>query len=106
MTEISQLPAEVNITTTPYDDFSLLLDFNLDLTGYTFTCTLYENSNAHAIAVTNTDLSAGKVTLSIQNTILATIPLGSWRWQFHWVATPGSVDRLVLAGKFTLRSIP
>jgi hypothetical protein len=102
MATISQLPGELNIITTQHDDLSILLDFDIALTGYTFVSKIIISDVDSVVIVTNTDLSAGKITLSVSDTILATVPVGTHKWYLDWVA-PGSLNRRILSGAFTIK---
>jgi len=104
MADISQQPGELNITTTTDDDLSILLDFDIVLTGYTFTSKVEHVGTTTTITVTNTDLSTGKITISLTNIQLTAIGEGTHRWYLDW--NTGTADRRVLAGEFIVRNFP
>jgi hypothetical protein len=104
MADIEQLPGELNITTTADDDLSVLLDFDVVLTGYTFVAKVEHYQTTTTITVTNTDLAAGKITISLTNTQLTAIGAGIHKWYLNW--TTGTTDRRVLAGTFTIQNYP
>jgi hypothetical protein len=104
MATIEQLPGELNIKTSVSDDFSFLLDFSMNLTGYTFTANIVKagGSVTASFLVVETDLSTGKVTLSITKEDLATIGTGkNHTWWLKWIK-PTSIDRKILAGNVEL----
>ena len=103
MADYEQLPGELNIKTSISDDLSILLDFDIDLTGYTFTANMLKagTETATALTVTNTSLPSGQITISTTNTTLATLGSGIHRWYLKWI-NPSTIDRKVLAGKFEL----
>jgi hypothetical protein len=104
MANIEQLPGELNIKTSVSDDFSVLLDFSINLTGYTFTANAVKAGGVtlSAFTVTPTDLAAGQITLSITKELLTTIGVGSnHTWWLKWIK-PTSIDRKVLAGTLEL----
>ena len=100
MAELLQQPGELNITVTSKDDLPILLDFDIDLTGYTFTA--YVNSTA--MTIVETDLANGQVTISLTDTQLTALTPGPHKWYFKW--NDGTNDRVVLAGVFTIRDYP
>ena len=102
MADLDQRPGELNITTTTSDDLSIALDFDISLTGYTFTAFVQHSDTTTAITITNVDLSAGQITLSLTNTQLATIGQGFHFWYLAW--NTGTVDRRILAGNFNIRA--
>lgn len=103
MADITQVPGVLNITTTQGDDLSILLDFDITLTSYTFSSKIKRADTLYTITVVNTDLSTGKITLTASNTLLETIPNGEYSWYLDWV-TDASVNRRVLSGKFVLQA--
>lgn len=103
MADITQLPGNLNIATTIYDDLSILLDFNIALTGYTFSSKIVKDGAETTITVTNTSLATGQITLSVANTVLAGVGAGNHDWYLSWI-TNTAVDRRVLIGKFTLQA--
>jgi len=104
MADIEQIPGELNLLTTADDDFSVLLDFDVVLTGYTFVAKVEHGSTTTAMTVTATDLAAGKITISLTNLQLTTIGEGKFRWYLIW--TTGTTDRRILAGTFTVQNYP
>ena len=104
MAAITQVPGKLNITTTTDDDLSVLLDFDVVLTGYTFVAKVEHNQNTTAITVTDTNLSAGQITIALSNALLMAIGEGLHRWYLIW--TTGTTDRRVLAGDFTIQNYP
>jgi hypothetical protein len=103
MADLTQIPGTLNIKTTAVDDLSFLLDFDVVLTGYTFSSKVVANSLT-SITVTDTDLSAGKITLSLTDVQLTAIGTGSFLWYLDW--TTGTTTRRVLAGTFTIQNYP
>lgn len=92
-------PAVVAIRMTQGDELSLVLDFDIDLTGYTFASSVTDSAgDSKTITVTNTDLAAGQITLSLSETDSADLAVGIGRWRLSW--TVSTVKRTVLAGRF------
>jgi len=101
MATYEQLPGTLNIVTTTQDDLSILLDFDISLTGYTFVSYVQYGSSQTAITVTNTNLAAGQITLSLTDAQLTAIGNGTYGWYLKW--NNGTADRKILAGEFTIR---
>ena len=105
MAEITQIPAELDIEVTQGDDWSMLIDADIDLTGYTFASKVEEvDGTSTDITVTETDLSAGQVTLSLTDTETDALSVINHKWYFDW--TVSGATRRVLAGKYTIITYP
>lgn len=109
MSEYAIVPSTLNIRFVRGDEFGMLLDFDQSLTGYTFVTDVYEVASVSGgvitrgpslspFTITNVDLSAGKINLSLTETQTQSFNLAkSYRWYLRWVA-PGAVTRTVLSG--------
>lgn len=104
MTIYSQLPGALDVEIGLGDDFSLLLDFDISLTGYTFAASVVKrNDNSlTAIAVTNTNLATGQITLSLTDAQVTALGTEQHKWYLVW--TTGTSSRRVLAGNFTVKA--
>ena len=96
MADVKQLPAEVNLEIVAGDDWSRLVDFNINLTGYTFVAI---TSTGVVITVTNTDLTNGQITLSMSDATTALLKNGS-TWYLAW--TIGGLTRKVFEGNVSV----
>lgn len=115
MATYAVLPDTLDIEFVGGDEVSILLDFDQNLTGYTFEAPIYlatsvrngqvvEYELAMNFTQTPVDLAAGKLNLSLNETQTGLLVLGSvYRWYLRWVA-PGIVTRTVLSGQVTPRS--
>jgi hypothetical protein len=106
MTDFQQVPGELNIEVGLGDDLSMLIDFDIVLTGYSFVSKV-EHANGAAttnITVTATNLASGQITISLTDAQITTIGIGTHRWYLAW--TVGSSTRRVLAGMFMVKSYP
>jgi len=109
MSDYAIVPSTLNIRFVRGDEFGMLLDFDQSLVGYTFVTDVYEVASVSAgvitrgpsllaFTITNVDLSAGKINLSLTETQTQSFNLAkSYRWYLRWVA-PGAVTRTVLSG--------
>lgn len=115
MPTFTQLPDSLDFVFVQGDELNVLLDFDQDLTGYTFETRIIKVlsvaggdviSFEDTVSFTQTpiDLSLGQINLSLNETQTAALELGTpYRWFFRWVA-PGVVTRTVLSGTVTARS--
>jgi len=107
VTEFTQTPAELNLTATHNDDFDFNLDFNIDLTGYTFSAKVVTVSTKVLVpmTVTQTDLGLGKIALGIDTLALAALETSNrHHWYLEW--TVGGKPRKILAGLFKIVDYP
>ena len=108
MTDFTQTPGLLNLTATHDDDFDFNLDFNIDLTGYTFSAQIVTVSTNVLVpmTVTETDLGAGQIALGVDTAVLATLETSN---RHHWyleITTPAGKPRKVLAGLFKVIDYP
>lgn len=88
----------------------MLLDFDVNLTGYTFDAVVYEvgsvtngvisgaGGSADDFTVTEVHLSSGRINLSLTESQTQAFELNKrYRWYLRWTA-PGTVKRTVLSG--------
>jgi len=116
MASFSALPDNLDITIVQGDEFSLLLDFGQDLTGYTFEVKLYEvltitggmvtsKEEVLDFGVTEVDLSLGIINISLNEAQTAVIlPGTNYSWLLRWVSG-GGVTRTIITGKFSTRAV-
>ena len=104
MASITQIPGALDIKIAQGDDFSMLLDFDIDLTGYTFVSKVIEtNGDETAITVVETDLSAGQITLTMTDTLTDAITPTEESKSFHsWYLdrTNAGSQRRYISGDF------
>lgn len=115
MATYSVLPDTLDIVFIQGDELSIELDFDQDLTGYTFEHKIVEitsvsnggvASYTDKLVFTRNDLNLaqGRINLSLQEVQTMTLSLtGSYRWWFRWYA-PGTITRTVLSGTVSVRS--
>jgi len=112
--EYSILPSNLNLSFVRGDEFGMLLDFDVDLSGgYAFTAPVYEVSRVSngsvtagttplSFTTTAVSLASGQINLSLQeNQTTALDPAKSYRWYLRWVS-PTLVTRTVLSGSITV----
>ena len=99
MASYEQLPGTLNLALRRGDDFSVDVDFSIDLTGFSVTATAHSVVNdAQIIAFTTTLTNAAQGVLNITLTDAQTagLALGTYLWRL--VGTSGSVTRTYLSG--------
>lgn len=112
MSTFSVLPADLTLRCFAGDEFTALLDFDLDLTGYTLSNEIYRIDAPTLVngQLISTKTSHGSFTLAVQSYALGQVRLslteeqtaaknGMYRFAVRWVA-PGDVTRTVLNGMF------
>ena len=99
MAEVTQIPGRLDIQLAQGDDMSLLVDFDIDLTGYTFESKVVEADETETvITVVETDLSTGKITITLSDTDSALISAAKHSWFLD--RTNAGNQRRQLAGNF------
>lgn len=97
--------ASVDISLYRGDGFSYLLDFDINLTGYTFEAFAFwgtdedDTANRLDFTVTNTDLSLGKITISVDDADTDDLPIVTCEWRLRWTPS-GGVRSTVMANMF------
>lgn len=115
MATYSVLPDNLDIVFVQGDELNVLLDFDQDLTGFTFEAKLInviavsggnvtDFESVYDLTQTIVNLSTGQINLSLNETQTSALLLnGNYRWFFRWFA-PGLVTRTVLSGSVSVRS--
>lgn len=115
MASYSVLPDTLDMAFVQGDELNVLLDFDQDLSGYSFETRIIEvlaisggniTSFSDVVSFTQTpvDLSIGQLNLSLNETQTGSLALGgNYRWFMRWVS-PGIVTRTVLSGSISVRS--
>lgn len=103
--DFNLVPGALNLNGVVGDDFSVLFDFNVDLSGYSFEAKVLLDNNPYGryqpITITNTNLPLGRITLSLSDAQTRIVgPISKKKWFISW--TQGGDIRTVLSGGFTL----
>ena len=118
MATFTQLPGTLDITMIQGDEIEVDLDFDRDLTAYTFSNSIYVEavlsggggggfvstvgSVATSFAISIVNLSTGRINIGLSEIQTAALsPSINYRWFLRWVA-PGLVTRTVLSGTMTV----
>ena len=114
MAEFLALPGTLNISLTVGDEFGMLADLDIDVTGFTWTSVVYESTTAVSFtnpggvvtqgplaatfAVTVVNAANGQVNLSLTEVQTAAFdPSKRYRWYLRGVS-PAIVTRTYLSG--------
>jgi len=112
LADYALLPQNLNLSFIRGDEFWFTIDADIDLTGYTFSSSIYKVTSVANGVVTGTqevaqftitpvNLATGQINLSLQETQTAALTTTEkLRWYFRWVG-PGVVTRTVLSGNLT-----
>ena len=96
MATYSQSPATLDITAVVGDDVTFTLDFDINLTGYTFAA----KRGADSVTVTAVNLAAGQISVSATDTETTSWGAGRANW---WISatTAGGYTRTFVSGSWT-----
>jgi len=110
-----QVPDTLDIVFVQGDELKILLDFDQNLSGYTFETKIIQVLTFSGGNVTNysdvvpftqvpVNLATGHLNLSLQEAQTAALTLGgNYRWFMRWFSAD-QVTRTVLSGAVTVRS--
>ncbi len=104
MAELKQQCGVLNISIYKDNTRNVELDWNIDLTLYTFSAKVVNASTGALIVeipVVVVDLALGKITLEIDDAVALATPVGTYKWDLNWV-DPDGFKRTVLAGAYVV----
>lgn len=101
MTEITNIPATLDIKTS-VSDLSIVLTFTgINLTGYTFSVLTHgSDGNDTTWTIANTDLVNGIITISLTDIQIAAMGKGYHSWDLEANSGIASGDKYYLSGLF------
>ena len=82
------------------DEFSVLIDFSIATTSYTWSATIFSQITGETIAtptVTVVSAALGQINVSLTELQTSALQAGTYGWRLVWVA-PGTVTRTALEG--------
>jgi hypothetical protein len=100
MATASQTPGELNIAFRKGDEYGTLIDFSIDLTGYTFAAEVVSAVTGSTLVeptVSIVSAASGQVNLALSEAQTAGLAAGSYLWRMIWVG-PGTATRTALEG--------
>jgi hypothetical protein len=99
MSTYSQLPGTLGLSLKRGDTFSVLVDFDITLTGKTVVSTitsLVTGQSVIAPATSVVDAANGQVNVSLTSTQTLSLPAGTYGWEMTWDS--GTEKRTALTG--------
>lgn len=99
MPSYDQTPGTLNLAFRRGDTVSSLIDFSVDLSGYSATATLVSpvtGSTVTAFALTFPSASEGQVNIALTDTQTTALARGTYSWQLTW--NDGQAARTALTG--------
>jgi hypothetical protein len=99
MAVFEQLPGYLSLAFRRGDTFTATVDFDVNTTGLTWEAQIRSpvtGEAVQAVTVTNTDPTAGIVTLSLTDEQTDGLPEGTWSWTL--VGETGGVRRTYFSG--------
>lgn len=94
-----QTPGRLNLAFSRGDDFSALIDFSIDLTGYTVTSGITSLVTGNSVVPFTTTIASaanGQVNVALTDSQTAALARGTYGWQLVW--TEGNATRTALTG--------
>lgn len=100
MTIYTQIPGSLDLSGVIGDDWSMGLDWDIALTGYTWEAAVVDNTDTSVATITVTvdNASTGLMTLTIADTLTDLLSEKTYRWYLKQTNT-GS-ERIWIAGFF------
>lgn len=101
-----QLPGQLSLSIVSGDEFSSVVDFDIDLTSYTVEAWIKSTvTNDYVLEITTAfvNASVGTINLSLTEIQTASLSIGTYTWVLLWTA-PGTVERTALSGIFEVRA--
>jgi hypothetical protein len=101
-----QLPGSLSLSIVSGDQWSTVVDFDINMTSYTVSSEIYSLVDGVTVTAMSTAfVSAALGTVSIGMTEAATsdLSVGTYGWRLQWLA-PGSVTRTALTGLMEVKA--
>lgn len=99
MNAYDQTPGNLPISFVRGDSLSVLVDFSIDLTGYSFTGSLVSvvtGDDVVPLTLAVVSAASGQVNVSLTAQQTAALARGTYQWKFVW--TQGASVRTALTG--------
>lgn len=99
MPSYDQTPGSLSLAFVSGDDFSTLVDFSIDMTGYAVEAEILSavtGTTVLAFTVAIQSAANGQVSLSLSDSQTAGLKRGTYRWAMRWAVA--GVTRTALVG--------
>lgn len=101
----STVPGTLNVIAQAGEAVSQLVDFSIDLTGYTFGAEIVSAVTFETVVdldVTAVDLADGQVNVGLSDEDAGDLPAGTYLWRLTWTP-PDGTERTALEGIWEAR---
>ena len=100
-----QLPGSLSLSIVKSDQFSTVVDFSIDMSGYSVSSEIYSLVDGATTAMSTAFVSSvlGTVSIGMNEGETGDLSVGTYGWRLQWVA-PGSVTRTALTGLLEVRA--
>lgn len=100
MTLYTQIPGSLDLSGVIGDDWSMALDWDIALTGYTWESAVVDSAGTSVATITVTidNAATGLMTLTIADTLTDTLNEKAYRWYLK--QTDEGYERIWIAGYF------
>lgn len=99
MPSYDQTPGALNLAFNRSDDFSTMIDFSINMTGYEVAASIHSLVTGNVVqpfTVSFASASAGQVNIILTDAQTAALARGTYGWSLRW--TEGSATRTALTG--------
>lgn len=96
----SQTPGNLNLSVKRGDDYTAVVDFDIDLTGFSVTSSMSSLVSDSVLSTVSTSISnapLGQVVITIPKQQTSAMSPGSYGWTMRW-STPAGGERAILGG--------
>ena len=100
-----QLPGSLSLSIVSGDQFSTVVDFSINMSGYSVSSEIFSLVDGATVAMSTAFVSEALGTVSIGMTEGETgdLSVGTYGWRLQWLA-PGSVTRTALTGLLEVKA--
>jgi hypothetical protein len=101
-----QLPGSLSLSIVSGDQWSTVVDFDINMTSYTVSSEIYslvDGATVTAMTTAFVSASLGTVNIGMTEAETSDLAVGTYGWRLQWLA-PGSVTRTALTGLMEVKA--
>lgn len=101
-----QLPGSLSLSIVSGDQWSTVVDFDINMTSYTVSSEIYslvDGETVTAMTTTFANAALGTVNIGMTEAETSDLAVGTYGWRLQWLA-PGSVTRTALTGLLEVKA--
>jgi hypothetical protein len=101
-----QLPGSLSLSIVSGDQWSTVVDFDINMTSYTVSSEIYSLVDGATVAAMTTafvSAALGTVNIGMTEAETSDLAVGTYGWRLQWLA-PGSVTRTALTGLMEVKA--